>query len=171
MSYASARPLDPLLWLGLPALQAIGLTILFAIPLRLWGVQLPEPVFPMALTFAWVVIRPSVMAPVVTLLLGIFLDLFWGAPLGFWALALLLGCGVALTARSMMVGQSGAILWAWYAAICGVSFGAAFLFTLWDAGAAPSLLAVAWQYLATILLYPIAHRLIERFEDADVRFR
>jgi rod shape-determining protein MreD len=31
--------------------------------------------------------------------------------------------------------------------------------------------AVAWQYLATILLYPFSHRLIERFEDADVRFR
>ena len=39
------------------------------------------------------------------------------------------------------------------------------------AKAAPGWVGVAWQYLATILLYPFSHRLIERFEDADVRFR
>jgi rod shape-determining protein MreD len=38
-------------------------------------------------------------------------------------------------------------------------------------GARPSLLALGWQYLATLILYPFAHRLIERYEDADVRFR
>ena len=34
-----------------------------------------------------------------------------------------------------------------------------------------SFIAVGWQFLATIVLYPFAHWLIERFEDADVRFR
>jgi len=37
--------------------------------------------------------------------------------------------------------------------------------------AAPGLVGVAWQFLATAILYPFAHRLIDRFEDADVRFR
>ena len=39
------------------------------------------------------------------------------------------------------------------------------------AGSFPDPLSVGWQFLATILLYPFSHRLIERFEDADVRFR
>jgi rod shape-determining protein MreD len=30
---------------------------------------------------------------------------------------------------------------------------------------------VGWQFLATVVLYPFADRLIDRFEDADVRFR
>jgi rod shape-determining protein MreD len=40
-----------------------------------------------------------------------------------------------------------------------------------DSLAMPSLLAVFWQFLVTTLLFPFAHRLIDRFEDADVRFR
>ena len=46
-----------------------------------------------------------------------------------------------------------------------------FLFTMLDSLAMPSLLAVFWQFLVTALLFPFAHRLIDRFEDADVRFR
>ena len=63
------------------------------------------------------------------------------------------------------------MMWAWFAAACAIASLAGFLFTRLDARASPSLIAVAWQFLATILLYPFAHRLIDRFEDADVRFR
>ena len=34
-----------------------------------------------------------------------------------------------------------------------------------------SLIAVFLQVVPTLLLFPFAHRLIERFEDGDVRFR
>jgi rod shape-determining protein MreD len=37
--------------------------------------------------------------------------------------------------------------------------------------AMPGLFSLGWQYLATLILYPFAHRLIDMFEDADVRFR
>ncbi len=47
--------------------------------------QLPEPVFPMAPAFAWAMIRPSVLAPLVLLVMGLFLDLLWGGPIGLWA--------------------------------------------------------------------------------------
>jgi len=40
-----------------------------------------------------------------------------------------------------------------------------------DVKSTPGLVPLAWQFLATIVLYPFAHRLIEMFEDADVRFR
>jgi rod shape-determining protein MreD len=40
-----------------------------------------------------------------------------------------------------------------------------------DTQNAPSLVSLAWQFLATVILYPFADRLIDRFEDADVRFR
>lgn len=39
------------------------------------------------------------------------------------------------------------------------------------AGTPPSLAAAGLQWLATVLLFPIAAALIERFRDADVRFR
>jgi rod shape-determining protein MreD len=171
MSYNAAQPFTPWRWLGVPMLQALALTIVLAIPLRLFGLRLPEPVAPLVLAFAWAVIRPSIIAPIAVLAMGLFLDLFWGTPLGLWALALLTGYGVVLVTRSMMAGQSQPMMWAWYAVTCAIAMGAAYLFSMVDARQAPNLFAVGWQLLATIVLYPFAHRLIDRFEDADVRFR
>jgi rod shape-determining protein MreD len=47
----------------------------------------------------------------------------------------------------------------------------AFLITVVSTHVIPNLVAAGWQWLVTIALYPVAHRLIERFEDTDVRYR
>ncbi|MGZ8363600.1 MAG: hypothetical protein ACXW3D_06830 [Caulobacteraceae bacterium] len=171
MPFSQARPLDPWQWLGAPAVLCLLAAILLAIPVKLFGFRPPEPVWPLVLAFAWAVIRPSILAPLALLLLGLFLDLLWGAPLGLWGLASLTGYGVVVLSRSMMTGQSRSVLWSWYAIMCGLSMTAAYVITMLDSGTAPNLWAVFWQFLPTALLYPLAHRLIERFEDADVRFR
>lgn len=168
---SAARPLEPWRWLGVPMLQVLAATILFGIPFRAFGLQLPEPIFAMALAFAWAVIRPSILAPFGLLLMGLFLDVFWGGPLGLWALCLLIAYGGALAGRTMMAGQNRAILWAWYGATTATAMVAAYLFVLLDSKSAPGLVPIAWQFVATIVLYPFANRLIEMFEDADVRFR
>jgi rod shape-determining protein MreD len=168
---STARTLAPWRWLGLPFLQVVGLTVLFGVPVRLFGLQLPEPVFAMWPVFAWAVIRPSMLAPFAVLLLGLFLDGFWGGATGLWALSLLVAYGVVLSARSMMAGQGQAIMWLWFAAATALAMGAGAFFTVLTAKAAPSLLAIFWQFLATVVLYPLAHWLIDEFEDADVRFR
>jgi rod shape-determining protein MreD len=157
--------------LGIPLLQALGATILFGIPLRAWGLQLPEPVFPMAVAFAWAVIRPSVLAPFGVLLMGLFLDIFWGGPIGLWALCLLIAYGMALAGRSMMAGQNRAVVWAWYGMVTATAMLAGYLFVMLDSKSTPGLVPMGWQFLATFVLYPFAHRLIDLFEDADVRFR
>ena len=41
----------------------------------------------------------------------------------------------------------------------------------WPVLVLSGLVAMGWQFLATIVLYPFAQRLIDLFEDADVRFR
>jgi len=168
---SGARPLEPWRWLGVPLLQALGATLIFGIPFHIWGVQLPEPVFPMAVAFAWAVIRPSILAPFGVLIMGLALDLYWGGPLGFWALCLLIPYGMALAGRNMMAGQNHAVVWAWYGMVTATAMLAGFLFVMLDSRSTPSLVAVGWQFLATIVLYPYAYRLIDMFEDADVRFR
>jgi rod shape-determining protein MreD len=166
-----AQPLAPWRWLGVPLLQALAATMLLAIPLRIFGVGLPEPVFPMAAAFAWAVIRPSVLAPVGVLAMGLFLDLLWGSTFGLWAVCLLVAYGAALAGRSMMAGQSRMILWVWFAGVTALAMVTGDLITMLDVKAIPDPVGVGWQFLATILLYPFSNRLIERFEDADVRFR
>ncbi len=171
MNLAGARPLNPGLWLGLPMLQALGLTVLFAVPFKVFGLQPPEPIFALAPAFAWAVIRPSILAPFGILAMGLFLDLFWGGPLGLWALSLLTGYGAMLAGRTLIVGQGRLMMWIWYGAACALTQAAAYLFTMADVGGMASLVSVGWQFLATLVLFPFADRLIERFEDADVRFR
>ena len=172
MAFQAARPLDPLHWLGLPALACLVGAIVFAIPTKILGiVHLPEPVLPLVPAFAWAVIRPSVLAPLVLLLLGLFLDLLWGTPLGLWSASILVGYGAIFLSRNMLTGQSGAVLWIWYGAMTVLAMATGYLLSMLNGGTAPNLLAVLWQFLPTVLLYPFVHRLVERFEDADVRFR
>jgi rod shape-determining protein MreD len=152
-------------------LQALVATVLFGIPLRVAGLQLPEPVFPMILAFAWAVIRPSILAPFGVLTMGLFLDIFWGGPLGLWAVCLLIAYGLALSARSIMAGQRRLVRWAWYGLATASAMVAGYLFAMLDSKSTPGLIPKAWQFLATIVLYPFAQRLIDLFEDADVRFR
>ena len=167
----AARPLDPWRWLVIPALACVAATMLFAIPFRVFGFQLPEPVFPMVPAFAWAVIRPSILAPFLLVALGLFLDFYWGGPVGLWGLAFLAVYATLLAARSIMTGQSRGTRQLWFAMVTAMAMGVGFVASVINAHNVPNLLAVFWQYLGTIVLYPFAHRLIERFEDADVRFR
>jgi rod shape-determining protein MreD len=169
--FQASRPLDAWRWLGVPVLVCVAATMLIDIPFRFLSLRLPEPVFPMVLAFSWAVIRPSILPPVLLMLLGLWLDLFWGGPLGLWALALLTAYAFILLTRAMMTGQSRVMMWAWYGATCTLAMAAGYLLTMLDALVTPNLIATFWQLLATAVLYPFAHRLIQRFEDADVRFR
>jgi rod shape-determining protein MreD len=168
---SASRGLNPLGWMIVPMLLCAAATILLLAPIRIFGVALPQPVLPMALAFAWPLIRPSLGPPFGLLLMGLFLDYAWGGPPGLWPLSLLAAYAGLLAVRRLMTGAEFVVLWAWYAAATLVAFLVGFtLMTIW-AGAAPNLLAVGWQYLWTAALFPFAHRLIRRYEDADVRFR
>ena len=165
------RVVGPQDWILFPALIALALTILFATPVKLFGLQPPEPIFPMVLAFAWPLIRPSMLAPLALLLCGLFLDLLWGGPLGLWALVMLGVYGVILLVRGLIVGQETLLLFFWFAGATVAAYAVAWLFVALDAGAAPSLWGSFLQAGITVALFPAANYLIERFDDGDVRFR
>jgi rod shape-determining protein MreD len=142
-----------------------------ATPFRVFGLRLPEPVFPMVLAFAWAIIRPSLLGPFALLLGGLFLDLLWGSPLGLWGLCLLLAYGGALVSRSLMAGRSAPVLGVWYMGFTAIAFTSAYLFVMLRSHVTPNLTGAVCQFGATLVLYPFAHMLIARFEDADPRFR
>ena len=171
MSGQAARPLRAWSWIVAPMLLCLLATLLLATPLRVFGRRLPEPVFPMVLAFAWAVIRPSVLGPFALLVAGSFLDLVWGAPLGLWGLCLLLAYGGALLSRSLMTGRSAPVLAVWYLALTALAFTAAYLLIMLRAHVTPNLTGALWQLAATLALFPFARALIDRFEDADIRFK
>jgi rod shape-determining protein MreD len=171
MAALTAGRLDPLRWMGAPMAACMALTLLFAAPVSLFGLQLPEPVFAMVPAFAWAVLRPSLVGPLFLFVLGLFDDLVWGGRLGLWALGLLVAYGFVIVTRSLMTGRSPLMNWIWYVAAWSAGMGAAYVAAWLDVHNQPNLWAVVGQWLPTALLYPVANHLIGRFEDADPRFR
>ena len=167
----AVRVVGPLHWIVIPSLIVAGVSILLATPFELFGLKLPEPVSALVLAFAWPLIRPSMLAPAVLFGLGLFLDLFWGGPLGLWPLSLLAVYGAILLASNFLAGQATIVLFALYVASTGFAFFLAYMITTLSLGNAPSILAVMGQVVPTLLLFPLADWLIQRFDDADVRFR
>lgn len=167
----TVRVVGPMQWIVYPALIAIAATVALATPVELFGLNLPEPILPMVLAFAWPLIRPSIVAPAVLLGLGLFLDVFWFAPLGMWALCLLAVYGAVLLSRVFLAGQEVRVLFVWYAACTAMAFFIAYAVIGLRTGTAPSLLALLGQIVPTLILFPLANIMIERFDDGDVRFR
>ena len=167
----AVRGVGPVQWIVIPALVTVAVTILLATPVELFGLNLPEPVVPMVLAFSWPLIRPSITAPLVLTGLGLLLDVLTYGPLGLWALALLGIYGVVLASRSFLIGQDTAVLFVWYAACCALAFLLVYVVRMIIDHNAASILALIGQVVPTLLLFPFANHMIERFEDGDVRFR
>jgi rod shape-determining protein MreD len=169
--FGAGKSMSPIGWLGMPMLFCAAGTVLLATPIRIFGLGLPEPVFPLTVAFAWALIRPSVLPPFALLLMGLFLDVFWGGPQGLWPLCFLATYAAVLAVRRLILGQDFIIMWASYAAATALAFAVGSAVMAMISGALPNLIALGWQFLATLILFPFAYRLIERYEDADVRFR
>jgi rod shape-determining protein MreD len=107
----------------------------------------------------------------VLVVLGLLLDILTYGPLGLWGLVLLAIFAVVLASRSFLIGQDTAVLFAWYAACCTLAFLMAYVVASLFARNAPSILSLIGQVVPTLLLFPFANWMIERFEDGDVRFR
>ena len=167
----AGQGLQPLQWLAAPALAALVATVLLGVPLRAFGLALPEPVWPMVLAFAWAVIRPSILPPLLLLVCGLFLDLFWASALGLWSTALLLAYGLTFAARQLIAGSTTGALFGWWATALLFAFTAAYLAMMLDSRTAPSLVATGLQFAFTLALFPLVRLMIDRFEDADIRFR
>lgn len=165
MTGRAARPLHAWRWLGLPAAAAAGATLLASVPLQVAGLRLPEPVFAAVLAFAWPLIRPSILAPFAVLASGLFLDLWWGSPLGLWAFSLLAIYVGALAARSLVVGQPTPVIFAWWLGLVVAAFTCAALLTMLGTATLLQPWPVVWQLVATLALFPVATYLIDRYAD------
>ena len=79
--------------------------------------------------------------------------------------------GGAQVSRSLMTGRSAPALALWYLALTALAFAAAYLFVTLRAHVTPNVVGALFQFAATLALFPFARQLIDRFEDADIRFR
>jgi rod shape-determining protein MreD len=167
----AARIIGPWDWIILPALISVAATIVLATAFQPFGLYLPEPVTPFLLAFAWPLIRPSYIAPFVLGALGMFLDFFWGAPLGFWTLSLMLVYAALVFARTYLIGQEWIIVFGVFVLTEIIFFGICTTFMAIDTGSVPRIFGVIEQALATGAGFPVVWYLMEKYLHADVRFQ
>ena len=167
----ASRIIGPWDWIIAPALLSMAMTIVLATSFQPFGFYLPEPVSPFILAFTWPLIRPSYIAPFVLGVLGLFLDLFWGGPLGFWTLTLTLVYGVLLTLRTYIIGQDWLIIFGIFLLSELIFFSVGIILVSIDSGAVPRLWGSVEQAFATTLLFPFVLYLLEKYIHSDVRFQ
>lgn len=171
MAFSGARRRPGRRWILGPVVVCVTGTLLFAAPIQLFGLMAPEPVFPLTAAFVWAALRPSMIAPAALVLLGLFLDLVWGGPLGLWPLCLIAAHVLALSVRRLLSGEDFAVLWVWYAASCLAAFAVGEGLLRLAYGVWPNLLGVALQSGVAIALFPLAWRLIERYHTDEARLK
>jgi rod shape-determining protein MreD len=159
------------MWLAAPMAASLGASLILAVPLRVEGLQAPEPVFALVPAFVWAIARPSILPPLALVVLGLALDLLWGGPLGLWPLCLLAAYALVFLARRMLSGQDFLALWGAFAAACAMAMVTGLGLMVLRSGQVPSLIGAGLQFLATAALFPFAWGLIERYEAADTRYR
>ena len=164
-------PMSPLVWLGLPLCAALAASVVLAAPVEAFGLQPPEPVFAMVPAFAWGIARPSVAPPLLISLMGLALDLLWGGPIGLWPLCLMVAYALSFLMRRVLAAEEFWGLLAWYAAACAAAMFTGVAMIGFRAGQLPSLIGVGEQFAITVLLFPFAWRLVERYESSDARYR
>lgn len=164
MAYSAGRRRPARRWILVPALVCLGATLVFATPIRIGGLSLPEPVFPLAAAFGWAALRPSVTAPAALVGLGLVLDALWGAPFGLWPTCLLLAHGFTLSLRRVLAAEDAPVLWLWYALACALAFAAGEGIVRLLSGVWPNLFGMGLQWAVTALLFPLAGWMMERYQ-------
>lgn len=158
-------------WIIAPALLSILAIFVMAAPIKIWGLVLPEPIFPLVLAFSWPLIRPSYVAPFVLALLGLFCDMFWGAPFGLYTFLLLCVYGFFLSVRSYIIGQETLVVAGIFSLTCLAFCLLGTIFVSIGAGEIPRLFGVFEQVIATSMCFPIVNYMLETYLHADVRFQ
>ena len=171
MIAAAPRPMNLAAWIGGPILVCALASLILTVPLRIFSLALPQPVFALVPAFAWALTRPSVLPPLALFVSGLFLDLLWGGMPGLWPICLLAAYGPIYWARANLAGRGFWALWLAYGLACALALSLGALIVGLRAGMSVNLLALVWQFLVTAALYPFAWRLLTRYEEAEPRFR
>lgn len=153
-------------WLGhwrlaVPALTSLALLLLMTMPL-----PLPLPVFPelgLIGVFVWATFQPRLMPPWVAFLIGLAADLMFAQPLGVNATLFACVAGFVRWFELRYGHHAHGFDWAMALALVAVfELGSWALMDL--AGQPMALAPLGWQWLTSVLAYPVVAALIGRIQ-------
>jgi len=155
-----------------PGTTSLLLMLLSVAHFGLWGQAALLPTVALTCVWFWSLFRPAAMAPPVTFLVGLLLDLLGFLPLGVGPLTMLATHGVAQGLRRFLSRQGFAVVWLIFTSVaCGIAamnWALVSLLTLSLVPAGPVLFQAglaAAMYPAVAIPLTLAHR---SFADPDL---
>lgn len=130
------------------------LLLLAAMPTRLPGYAGIAPMLPLMGVYYWAIWRPDLLPAWVAFLVGLLYDVVGGTPLGVNALVLMLVQGIAASQRRYFLGKAFMVAWWAFALLAAVALGLCWLLVSMLRGLTVDPLAVGFEYLMTLGLFP-----------------
>jgi len=143
-----------------PLFCGLAGVVIANIPVSLLGGLVPPPLLALVPVYFWCLVRPDLMTPAATLVIGFFEDLLSGGPPGVWTLSFVLTYVLVARQRDSFAGLSGAAAVVGFAAAASVTCACAY-FTIaalyWHL---PLLAPILSELAMTVLFYVPAAMLV-----------
>jgi rod shape-determining protein MreD len=137
----------------IPVLFGLIGAIIANVPISLFGGWMPPPLFALMPLYFWCLVRPDLVSPASTLVIGIVQDILSGGPPGIWAASFVAMYAVIDNQRDTFAGLSGwgAVLgFATATLVTCLSAYIIFAFYHWSM---PPLPPFIMQFAVTVLFY------------------
>ncbi len=152
-----------------PFLLALLLIMVSQLPMHLPELGRVSPMLALIAVYHWTVFRPELLPSPAVFVIGLFLDLLSGGPVGVNAVVLLLVYGVVLSQRRFLFGKSFAVVWIGFGVVglsaALVTFIVVSLYHLTPVSPQGFL----FQYLITLGLFPLVSWLLLKWQRLVLR--
>lgn len=150
----------------MPFLTTIILVFLSTLPLPIPYWSTVPPQLAIICVFYWSLYRPDLMTMFIVFLLGLVQDSLFGTPLGLSSIIFLFVRHFVVSQRRFFVGKNFYLHW-----ISFIMLSAAMTFVMWlllsvFQSRAVVTMAILFQYVLTILIYPVVVWFFYRFHRA-----
>lgn len=161
MNIFNNKSFELLLWAISPALVSIFLLLIYSVPKYIWGINYVIPVLPLFPVFYWSRILPSEIPYWFVFCIGFLTDIISGTPLGLYSLLCLLFV-VTVHMKSKYMYKSGFIIvWGYFSMFTAIFSLCAWLLISLLEGYVFSIVPTLIQFLITICLYPVFHKIFD----------
>lgn len=166
MKGSPLQQLDQRLRHSLPVLLNLSLILVNATPTHLPGFAIIAPVLPLIGIYYWSVFRSDLLGPATAFALGLVQDIVVGMPLGVSSLIYLLVQVVSSAQRKFFLGKPFLIAWWGFAFIAAGALALQWGFMAVFFAKRVALVSVAYEFLLTVLAYPILCWMFARLQLA-----
>jgi rod shape-determining protein MreD len=160
-----SKRLELLLWLATPIAITCVLFILCIIPKHIWGMNYVMPLLPLLSIFYWGTIHAPEMPYWFACLIGLLMDVITGVPLGLSALLYLLFLVITHTQSKYIHKEVFMIIWGYFMMLVAVICISQWLIISLSGKQLQPIPAVFIQWLLTIGLYPMFHKLFDNIAE------